>query len=220
MRRIPEPELMRGQEQARAYAEADFEQPHSFIVDLLRRTFPELPAEGTALDLGCGPADITLRFAWAFPRWRVDGIDGSEAMLRYGRRAVSRAGLSNRIRLILATLPMAGKPNRSYDFVFSTSLLHHLADPKVLWSSVRRWASPRTPVFVTDLMRPVSEDQAKRLVEKYCRDEPAVLQRDFFNSLLASYRIEEVRTQLLASRLGHFEVRPASDRHLIAWGWR
>ena len=34
MERIPEPDLMSEQEQARAYAEADFSEPHENFVDL------------------------------------------------------------------------------------------------------------------------------------------------------------------------------------------
>ncbi|HET9234400.1 MAG TPA: SAM-dependent methyltransferase, partial [Candidatus Eisenbacteria bacterium] len=58
MERIPEPELMTEDEQARAYAQADFEEAHSRFIALFRETFPEV-SEGTALDLGCGPGDIT-----------------------------------------------------------------------------------------------------------------------------------------------------------------
>ena len=39
MERQPEPELMLGEEQARAYAEADFEEAHSRFAELLKETF-------------------------------------------------------------------------------------------------------------------------------------------------------------------------------------
>ena len=59
---------------------------------------------------------------------------------------------------------------------------------------------------------------AARLVEVYCAGEPEVLRRDFFNSLLAAYREDDVRHQLRAAELGHLTVAAASDRHLIVWG--
>ena len=76
MQRTPEPELMDDEAQALAYAQGDFEEPHSRVVALLRERLADLPAGGAALDLGCGPADISLRFARAFPGWTVDGVDG------------------------------------------------------------------------------------------------------------------------------------------------
>jgi ubiquinone/menaquinone biosynthesis C-methylase UbiE len=218
--RIPEPELMEDDAQARAYAEADFEEPHGRFIELLRESFPDLASEGTALDLGCGPGDIALRFARAFPRWSVDGVDASPAMLRCGRAAVKRADLQDRVSLVQARLPQGSAPREGYDLVFSNALLHHLADPRMLWASVHRWAPAGTPVFVVDLERPESRERARQLVERYAADEPDVLRRDFFHSLLAAYRTDEVKRQLAAAGLGHLEVSEISDRHFMVRGRR
>ncbi|MBW1684689.1 MAG: hypothetical protein JRS35_06445, partial [Deltaproteobacteria bacterium] len=51
MDRFAEPELMLDAEQARAYASADFEEPHSRCIDLLKQRLVDLPASGVALDL-------------------------------------------------------------------------------------------------------------------------------------------------------------------------
>ena len=204
--------------QARAYAAADFAEPHNRFVSLLRQHLPDLPPGGVALDLGCGPADVTIRVARALPQWQIDGLDGSAAMLRYGHAAVARAGLADRVRLAQVRLPAVAFPRPAYDLVFSNSLLHHLGDPAVLWQSVRRAAPPGAAVFVMDLMRPGSRDAAARLVDVYCVGEPEVLRRDFFNSLLAAYREDDVRHQLRAAELEHLTVAAASDRHLIVWG--
>ncbi len=67
MRRVPEPELMEGQEQARAYAHADFEEPHSRFLTLLQETLPAREVGPWVVDLGCGAADISIRVARAFP---------------------------------------------------------------------------------------------------------------------------------------------------------
>src|SRR5512143_1306905 len=107
MQRTPEPELMDDEAQARAYAEADFREPHDRFVALLRQRLAWLADAGAALDLGCGPGDVTRRFARAFPGWTVDGLDGSEPMLRLGRAAVEAAGLGGRVSLVQAYLPAA-----------------------------------------------------------------------------------------------------------------
>jgi hypothetical protein len=69
-----------------------------------------------------------------------------------------------------------------------------------------------------DLFRPASQHEAKRLVEQYAGDEPAILQEDFLHSLCASFRLEEVRGQLERAGLGHLSTETVSDRHLIAYG--
>jgi len=218
MNRTPEPELMLGQEQARAYSEADFEEPHSRFIELFARSFPGEAAAGNVLDLGCGPADISLRFARAYPQARIDGVDGSETMLSFGKEAVCREGFEERIRLIHCTLPTRELPQKSYDGVISNSLLHHLQDPQVLWQTIKQFARPEAPVFVMDLMRPASEVQAKEFTETYVASEPEILKRDFYHSLKAAYRADEIRTQLDEAGLNRFTVEMISDRHMIVWG--
>lgn len=218
LERIPEPELMDDPEQARAYAEADFEQPHGQVIGLLRARFPGVDFAGPVLDLGCGPADITVRFAEAFPAARVDGVDGAEAMLAHGRARVQAAGLTARIRLIHGRLPGVRLPQTGYRALISNSLLHHLHDPMVLWESIRSQGAPGAAVFIMDLMRPADRAQAQALVAEHAGGEPQVLRRDFYNSLLAAFRPAEVEAQLSRARLGSLRVEAVSDRHLVAWG--
>src|SRR5262245_29213240 len=130
MKRIPEPELMDLDEQARAYAAADFSQAHQSYVTLFHKTFPHRPARASALDLGCGAADVVLRFAEANPRYMFDAVDGSAAMLKYARQALrGRPQLARRIQLAQAFIPQARLPQRTYDVILSSNFLHHLHEP-------------------------------------------------------------------------------------------
>ncbi|MGH7869701.1 MAG: class I SAM-dependent methyltransferase, partial [Candidatus Dormibacteraceae bacterium] len=63
--RIPESELMDEAAQARAYSEADFSKVHDAFVAHIAAHFGHL--NGKVLDLGCGPADPTVRLAAANP---------------------------------------------------------------------------------------------------------------------------------------------------------
>jgi len=205
-------------EQARAYAEADFEAPHAHFTALLREDFPDLAQAGTALDLGCGPGDISFRFAAAWPGWRVDAVDGSEAMIALARARASDDSAGSRIRFVRAMLPAEAPPAEAYDLVFSNSLLHHLPDPQILWSSIRRYSRRGAGIFVMDLMRPESEPEVEALVERYADGEAEILRRDFRLSLFAAYRPDEVQDQLEASGMGAIRVDVVSDRHWIARG--
>jgi hypothetical protein len=52
----------------------------------------------------------------------------------------------------------------------------------------------------------------------YAKDAPPVLRRDFFNSLLAAYRLEEIQQQLHDEGLSHLTAREVSDRHWAVAG--
>ncbi len=218
MGRTPEPELMDDLEQARAYAEADFEEPNSLFVAEFTERFPGWSGPGAILDLGCGPGDIVLRMARAYPGCRIDGLDGSAAMLSFARSAMAGSGLEGRVRFVQGLVPGADLPEPRYDAIVSNSLLHHLHDPGVLWESIRTLGAPGAPVLVMDLMRPDSPDGAREIVDTYAAEEAPILKTDFFNSLLAAFEVGEVRAQLATAGLEGLTVEPVSDRHLVAWG--
>jgi ubiquinone/menaquinone biosynthesis C-methylase UbiE len=211
MERIPEPELMLDKEQARAYAAADFESAHSLYPKLFDELFPGRPPRALVLDIGCGPCDVTVRFARANPGYRFHGVDGSAAMLK-------RAPRMARIKLITGYVPNVKLPAKAYDVILSSSLLHHLHEPKALWETVQRYSKPGTLVFVVDLRRPATRTVAEKFVEKYSAGEPAILKRDFFNSLLAAFTPAEVRQQLQVARLNWLRVKTLTDRHLMVSG--
>lgn len=79
-------------------------------------------------------------------------------------------------------------------------------------------ARPGASVFVMDLLRPHSIEEAERLTASHAADAPAVLRQDFFNSLLAAYRLDEIAAQLKSAGLEHFCVAQVSDRHVVIWG--
>lgn len=219
MQRIPEPELMDDVHQAQAYAYADFSESHEHFVSLFTRKFPELPVKGTVLDLGCGPADVSRRFARAYPECRIHGIDGASNMLRFGRQANQQARLADRIELFEVCLPCESLPQPAYDVLISNSLLHHLHESMVLWRSLRQAARPGSAIFIMDLMRPPTLPMARDIVAKYAEHEPAVLRQDFLASLCAAFNPDEIQAQLLEARLDTLHVEVVSDRHLIIHGY-
>ena len=217
MKRIPEEELMDSKEQARAYADEDYSGPHDAFISYFKSRFPEF-IQGNILDLGYGPADITIRFAQAFPDTDIIGLDGSEEMLSIGIEDVTTRGLADQVTLKKCLLPDDALPAHNFDTIISNSLLHHLADPTVIWQTIKRCANPGASIFIMDLMRPESTDEANKLVELYASDAPPILKTDFYNSLLAAYQIDEVKKQLTHAGLDNLNIEVVSDRHLIVWG--
>ncbi len=89
MKRMLETELMEDESQVKAYAEADFETPHNEFIQRLKAFIDDPGFSGTALDLGCGPGDISCRFAEAFPLSKVHAVDGSKPMLNHAKLALT-----------------------------------------------------------------------------------------------------------------------------------
>lgn len=216
-RRTPEPhQLMDEFEQAKAYAESDFTEPHNLFVERFGQLFPDFRG-GLVLDVGVGHADPTIRFAQKYPDARLIGIDGAEQMLSFGRQAVEAAGLTDRIELRHELLGENTFPP-VFDVVMANSLLHHLDDPVGLWKAIRSASKPGAAIYIVDLTRPQSIEQARLLVELHSEGAPELMRRDFFNSLLAAFTPDEVSAQLDEAGIDTLRVDKVSDRHLVVHG--
>jgi trans-aconitate methyltransferase len=217
MERILEPELMEDLMQARAYAEADFDAQHSKIIELIDQVFGGVEFSGEILDLGCGPGDVTFRIAGRFPKARITGIDGSAAMITLAKERQKREqAVKNKVNFIQAIVPGANIPKKNYNLIISTSFLHHLHQPDVLWKTIIEHSQPGTMVFVADLCRPESKRMARQIVSENANNEPEILKQDFYNSLLAAFTPKEVEAQLFRTGLKGLSVEV--DRYLVIFG--
>src|SRR4030095_907902 len=107
---------MTDEAQTLAYATADFEQVNQGFVDRYRASFPK-GTGGKMVDLGCGPADIPVRFARALPGYTTTAVNGAEAMVLPAHRAVIAGGVTDRVQVQRPRLPMLPLPLQSFDAV-------------------------------------------------------------------------------------------------------
>lgn len=219
MLRCPEPEeLMNDAKQVQAYAEANFEDSHALQVDFLKSWLPSLKAGTSILDMGCGSGDITVRLARLYTQSTIDAVDGSTMMLKHARHLIEQAGLTTRVRLLQHTLPSQALPTKEYALFVSNNMLHHLHAPNVFWQAMRQTTTPACAVFITDLFRPTTEQAARECVERYAGNEPSILQRDFYNSLLAAWTPQELAQQLVEHGVRGLSIKKISDRHMAIYG--
>ena len=142
MDRVTEPELMVDDDQALAYSDANFADSHQAAVTRFGEAFPDF-ATGRILDLACGPADITVRFARAYPEATIIGLEGSAAMLALGVQRVRREGYDAQVSFEHRVLPDPDLADLgAFDAVVCTNSLHHFHDPAVLWHSIGVAAAP------------------------------------------------------------------------------
>lgn len=216
MERVVEPEIMDGEEQALAYAQADFSQENQAFVDHFLAAYPDC-LEGHVLDLGCGPADIPLRLIRARPGLRVTGVDASAPMIRLAEEAKRNAGSPERLTLRCQRFQDLAL-EEPVDAIVSNSLVHHVPNPLRFWYAVKTLAKSGVPVLVIDLLRPESCEAARAIVEQYGASESEQLRTDFYNSLLSAFTEDEVAAQLGELNLSRLLIDVFDDRHWMVKG--
>ncbi len=154
MKRRPEPELMDSEAQTAAYAAADFNESNTLFTERFTSRFPGLPGRGLMVDLGCGPGDIVIRMAQAYPAWRITGLDAGENMLRRARQRLALEDGCSNVEFRHAYLPDDTLEKGAFHALISNSLLHHLPDPMVLWHTIAMLAAPGAAVHTSCTRHP------------------------------------------------------------------
>ena len=100
------------------------------------------------LDVGCGPATITVDLARRVAPGRVTAVDNAAAVLPEARRTVARAGVAVEVEQAdVYRLPFA---DASFDVVHAHQVLQHLTDPVAALAEMRRVRRPDGLVAVRD----------------------------------------------------------------------
>jgi ubiquinone/menaquinone biosynthesis C-methylase UbiE len=207
--RTLEPEAMDTEAETAAYDAMDHRGVNrAFVDDLLAAA----PSPRRVLDLGAGTALIPIALVAAAPHARVTAVDLAAAMLRRGADNVARAGLADRISLVVASATALPFRAGDFDAVVSNSLAHHVPEPGALFASIAAAAGDGA-VFVRDLARPASAAEVEALVERYGAGESAEARELFRASLHAALTPSEVRALAEAHGLADASVAMTSDRH-------
>lgn len=213
MTRIPEPELMEDLQQAIAYGNADFSASNRLFVKYISNDLQKQVHK--IMDIGCGTGNVDIELALEFTGASIVAIDGSAEMVKLALERVKDYNLEQRVGVLEQKIPGINLEPGGWDLVLSKDMLHHLPDPFLLWNEAERFCSEGTTFYVADLIRPENETIAREIVQMGCANEPEVLKTDFYNSLLASYTINEIESQLSKTRF-EYRISPLGNRHFIA----
>ena len=218
MDRILEQEIMNNEQQVLAYANADFSDSNQQFCDLFLADYAG--QINHILDLGCGPGDIDICLLRKNPALNITAVDASEPMVALARTASQAAGYERQIKFIVGKVPGFNISQQKFDALISKDLLHHLPDPMLLWNEIVRLqkaANIKTLVFIMDLCRPDTVEQARKIVNDVAGAEQKILKDDFFRSLLAAFTADEIKEQLRRAAL-NLQVIKISERHLLIKG--
>lgn len=210
LERILEPEVMGGECDALEYAAID---NRAVNEEFVARALELAPAAGSVLDLGTGPADISILLARSHPGLEILAVDLGEHMLELARANVRQAGLGERVRIARADAKATRLEAGSFDMIVCNSVVHHIPEPDTLFREVQRLARPGGGIFIKDLQRPESRAELEQLVNTYARDCTEHQRRTFFDSLHAGLTAEEVTAICRHLAFSDVVVSRCSDRH-------
>ena len=112
---------------------------------------------------------------------------------------------------------------QKYDGIISSMLLHQLAEPSVLWDTVKQVGKEGTKVLIMDMVRVEDLNTRLNILNTYSpEDKFQQFRTDFNNSMQAAFTVSEVEQQLQEADLTNLKVStlelPASWQLLFITG--
>ncbi|HKU41517.1 MAG TPA: methyltransferase domain-containing protein [Polyangiales bacterium] len=109
---------------------------------------PHLAPAQRLLDVGCGPATLTVDLARHVPNGRVVAIDRAEAVLGEARAAVAASGMP--IEVAAGDVYALQFAAAAFDVVHAHQVLQHLSEPVRALREMRRVCAPEGLVAARD----------------------------------------------------------------------
>jgi ubiquinone/menaquinone biosynthesis C-methylase UbiE len=171
-------------------------------------------SEGTILEVGPGPAFVSIEIARRIPQARIVGLDISETMIGIGRRNVAEAGLSERITFRLGNAVAVPFDGAEFDFVVSSGSLHHWSKPIEVFEEICRVLKPSQAALVYD----VRKDAPKDKVNEFSRHIGSWFMRwGLRHSVGESYTQQGIEQLLSRTRFKKAERIELDDLGMFIW---
>ena len=100
----------------------------------------------------------------------------------------------------------------------SNSLIHHINHIDNFFKFIVNLSNKETINFHKDLIRPKDQETALKLRDKCSQKFSSILANDYYASLKASYRKNEVQKKILELNLNSMNVIEESEEYLIVYG--
>ena len=227
MDRRAEPELMNTKDQVDSYSEADFSKGEikfiRLIKNYLKKNNIQLTHNDLIVDLGCGPGNISEKLSIEWPNTSVLGIDGSKEMIHKAkiRKNLQEKPLNNLNYLCedIKNIKLVDISDKKHiNLLVSNSLIHHITHINEFFECILSLSSENTLNFHKDLIRPINEKYALELKAECASSYNETLTSDYYASLQASYRADELRNLIADKNLVHLDVLEEDNKYLILYG--
>ncbi len=171
-------------------------------------------SEGIFLEVGSGPAFISIEIARRAPRAQIIGLDISQTMIDISSRNVAEAGLSDRITFRRSNAANMPFKDSEFDFVISSGSLHHWSKPDKVLDEIYRVLKPGKPALISD----VRKDACKEKVEEACQQiESKFMRWGLRHSVREAYTQEGIDKLLSRSRFRKAERIELDDLVMFIW---
>lgn len=217
MKRILEKEKMIIKKEINAYKK--IVQKH---ISLIHHPFANFvskktPSGSKILDIGTGTGEIVIKVAEKNPLLEIYALDISQDMLKIAKESAQKQNLKNKIIFINADAKFLPFGANYFDTVISHNFLHHIENPQIVFSEIKRVLKKKGKLIIRDLRRP-SKFLLNLLIKIYGIWYDKQMKKLSCDSIHAALNIREIKNIVNASCLKNVRVSPYLITHYTISG--
>ena len=167
-----------------------------------------IPPNSRVLDVGCGIGTILNYLQQKRADLTLKGVDNSLKVI-----SASRMYNNEKVKIINCDAEYLQFRDKSFDFVISSSFLHHISKPIIALKEMMRITKIGGKVVVRDLIRPKTVKRLEKVV--YNRKEPKIVKNILRDSLFSSFEINEVRKYLVKLGIVDYKIIKKGIRFIL-----
>lgn len=188
-----------------------------FFIDFrfrcLKEHYPEL---GDVLELGCANGLMTKKLLEISKK--LDVVDGAEHYIEETKKYLGGTGAGVRS---FYGLFMNYEPDKKYDAIILSSILHEVDDPVGLLKKVREWMKNGAVIHI-NVPNAASLHRRVGRIMGMIKDEHEFSERDVFYDTQRVYDLEKLEKDVRAAgfkiiKKGGYFLKPASNSQMDGW---
>ena len=188
----------------------DMQKGYSRLVEHVTGIF----SKGKLLEIGPGPAFLSIEIAKQLPDIEITGLEISESMIEIANRNTLEQGLSNRILFKKADASKMPFSDSEFDLVVTSGSLHHWKRPMEVINEIYRVLKPGCKCIISDLVKDAPADKIKELASKM---DSKIMRWGFMHSFKEAYTVDAINALIKDTRFesAEIEVEDISMRVLL-----
>ena len=165
-------------------------------------------SKGKLLEIGPGPAFLSIEIAKRLPNTEITGLEISDSMIEIANRNIVEQRLSNRIAFRKGDASKMPFSDSEFDLVVTSGSLHHWKRPMEAINEIYRVLKPGCKCIISDL---VKDTPAERIREFASKIDSRIMRWGLMHSFKEGYTVNAINALIKDTRFKSAEIEVEED---------
>lgn len=158
---------------------------------------------GKLLEIGPGPAYVSIEIAKRLPKVEIIGLEISDTMIEIAKKNAKEHEVSEKITLKKGDASKMPLEDSEFDFVITSGSLHHWKKPTQVVDEIYRVLRPGCRALVSDLMKDAPKEKVHDFANKI---DSKLIRWGLKHSFKESYTARQIEQMIKSTHFREIEI--------------